>query len=134
MKNPIKILLILLLSALSLSWIEFQVKPWKVPGKYLNLKNPYVDKTDTKFVGKTLYKIHCSSCHGKQGLGDGVKAKRLKSAVPDFSLQDFQKQKDGELYFKSFIGRDEMPNFEKKIHKEEERWLLVNYMRTLKKE
>jgi len=47
----------------------------------------------------------------------------------DFSTDTFKAQSDGAIYYKSFIGRDEMPNFEKKITEEEDRWLLVNYMR-----
>ncbi|RLD80278.1 MAG: cytochrome c, partial [Bacteroidetes bacterium] len=38
----------------------------------------------------------------------------------------------GGLYYKGIIGRDEMPSFEKKISSKEDRWLLVNYLRTLK--
>jgi mono/diheme cytochrome c family protein len=134
MKNPIKILIIFILCGFSFSWIELQEKPWLVPTKYQKLKSSCANDPDPKFVGKTLYKIHCSSCHGKLGLGDGVKAKRLKKAVPDFSSPEFQNQKDGELYYKSFIGRDEMPNFENKIRNEKDRWHLINYIRKMKKE
>ena len=49
----------------------------------------------------------------------------------DLSSSEVQGQTDGELYYKSFIGRDEMPNFEKKIRGEEDRWMVVNYMRSL---
>jgi hypothetical protein len=48
-------------------------------------------------------------------------------------VADVQKQTDGEIYYKSFIGRDEMPNFEKKIPSESDRWMIVNYIRTMKK-
>jgi mono/diheme cytochrome c family protein len=30
-------------------------------------------------------------------------------------------------------GRDEMPSFKKKVAEDDDRWLLVNYLRTLKK-
>lgn len=133
MKNSVKVLLILALCSFSLSWINIQRKPWATPEKYQTLKNPYSETSDTKLVGKTQYKIHCSSCHGTLGLGDGVKSKRLKSPVPDFSGSEFQNQKDGEIYYKSFIGRDEMPNFENKIPNEKDRWLLINYIRKMKK-
>ena len=42
-----------------------------------------------------------------------------------------QAQTDGELYYKAIIGKDEMPNFEKKIRGEEDRWMLINYLRSL---
>lgn len=133
MKNPIKILIIIFLCGSSFTLITIQEKEWLVPSKYQNLKNSCSNDADLKFVGKTLYKIHCSSCHGNLGLGDGVKARRLKTKATDFSSSSFQNQKDGELYYKSFIGRDEMPNFENKIRNEKDRWLLINYIRKMKK-
>ena len=78
-----------------------------------------------------LYNKHCKSCHGSLGLGDGPKAKQLETHCGDFSTDEFQSQTDGELYYKSFIGRDEMPNFEKKITDEEDRWSVINFLRTL---
>jgi mono/diheme cytochrome c family protein len=83
-------------------------------------------------VGKELYNKHCKSCHGSKGLGDGPKSATLKTAIPAFSEKTFQAQSDGEIYYQSFIGRDEMPNFEKKILDEGDRWAVVNFMRTLK--
>ncbi len=37
---------------------------------------------------------------------------------------------DGALFYKSYIGRDDMPNYEKKMS-EEDMWLVVHYTRTL---
>jgi len=34
------------------------------------------------------------------------------------------------MYFKMIIGRNEMPAFDKKIKSEEDRWLLINYIKT----
>ena len=72
---------------------------------------------------------HCKSCHGKEGYGDGTKAKELETPMRDLTSDEVLEQTDGELYYKSFIGRDEMPNFEKKIQSETDRWALVAYMR-----
>ena len=57
----------------------------------------------------------------------------LKTSTGDFSTAKFQAQADGELYYMSFIGRDEMPNFEKKILDEADRWAVIGYIRTMKK-
>ena len=43
----------------------------------------------------------------------------------------FKSQKDGSMYYKTFIGRDDMPSFKKKIPDEEEQWLVINYIRGL---
>jgi len=106
--------------------------PWKIPAKYKKMENP-TDITDKEGLksGKKLYRKHCASCHGKTGIGDGTKAGELETSCGDFTSDEFKAQKPGEQYFKSFIGRDEMPNFEKKIKDEEDRWLVINYINSL---
>lgn len=107
--------------------------PWVVPDKYKTMKNP-TDKAnkDNLMLGKSLYNKHCKSCHGKEGLGDGTKADEVEGDLGDFSSEEFQSQTDGELFYKSYFGRDDMPNYEKKIPKKEEMWYVINYLRTLK--
>jgi len=102
---------------------------WKVPAKYQTMKNPIPAKTDAA-IGKSLYSKHCKSCHGSEGYGDGTKAKDMKGDLGDFSSAEFQKQSDGALFYKSKIGRDDMPEFSKKLT-DEDLWLVVNYTRTL---
>jgi mono/diheme cytochrome c family protein len=55
----------------------------------------------------------------------------MKGDLGDFSSEAFQKQSDGALFYKTTIGRDDMPEFAKKIPDDEDRWLVVNYMRAL---
>lgn len=105
--------------------------PWEIPSKYAKMENPYADQDLTK-VGKMLYSKHCKSCHGNNGLGDGPKAGQLETYPGDFTSDEFQSGTDGELYYKAIVGRDEMPNYEKKIPDEEDRWAIINYLRTLK--
>jgi len=53
--------------------------------------------------------------------------------MPDFSKAVVQGQTDGDLFYKTKNGRDDMPGFGKKITNDEDIWLLVNYIRGLKK-
>jgi mono/diheme cytochrome c family protein len=103
---------------------------WKVPAKYETMKNPIDAKTDAN-IGKSLYSKHCKSCHGAEGYGDGPKADEMNGELGDFSSEEFQAQSDGALFYKTTIGRDDMPEFTKKMQDDEDRWLIVNYMRTL---
>jgi mono/diheme cytochrome c family protein len=119
-----------LLSVVMLSFSSFDQEEWVVPDKYLKMKNP-TDPNEDQDIGKQLYSKHCQSCHGKTGLGDGKKADEVEGDLGDFSSAEFQAQSDGALFYKSYIGRDDMPNYEKKIPDEEDMWLIVNYMRTL---
>ena len=103
---------------------------WVVPEKYVNMKNPVPLNTD-KAIGKSLYAKHCQSCHGKQGYGDGSKADEQEGDLGDFSSAEFQEQSDGAMFYKTTFGRDDMPNYDKKMSDDEDRWLIVNHMRRL---
>lgn len=82
-------------------------------------------------IGKSLYTKHCKSCHGAKGYGNGTKADEMEGDLGGFSAEEFQAQSDGELFFKTSFGRDDMPEFTKKLLDDEDRWLIVNYIRTL---
>ena len=120
-----------ILSLVFYSFTTIVQDKWVVPDKYVKMKNPVPADQDAS-VGKSLYDKHCKSCHGKEGYGDGPKAADLKGDLGDFSSADFQKQSDGALFYKTTFGKDDMPEFSKKLPDEEDRWLVVNYMRTLK--
>lgn len=104
---------------------------WEVPAAAKKMKNP-TDPADKEgmAVGKSLYMKHCKSCHGKIGKGDGTKAEELDTPCGDFTIKEFQAQTDGEIFYKTKEGRDDMPTFKKKITDDEDIWLIVNYMRT----
>jgi mono/diheme cytochrome c family protein len=108
------------------------VENWDIPAKYKDMKNPYAGDKSLEKVGKMLYAKHCKSCHGNVGLGDGAKAASMEAKMTPFNDAKFQAQTDGVIYYQTIIGKDEMPNFEKKIPEEEDRWALINYIRTLK--
>ncbi len=84
-------------------------------------------------AGKVLWSTHCKSCHGAKGLGDGPKAEQLETETGDLTISEVQAQSDGSFFYKTTEGRDDMPSFKKKLPDADERWNLVNYMRTLKK-
>lgn len=134
-----KKIFLLLAILIGLSGISFTVKnyadqkPWPVPDNYKNMKNPVAANAESIAEGKTLYGTHCKSCHGAKGLGDGSKAAQLKTEPGDFSVVGFQSQTDGALFYKTSEGRDDMPGFKKKLPDVDERWSIVNFMRTLKK-
>ena len=109
-----------------------QPKPWVVPANFKSMKNPVATGDASTKAGLALYTKNCASCHGKTGLGDGVKARALKEFPGDFSKADFQGQSDGDHFYKTKIGRGEMPKYEGKLT-DDDIWNVVNYMRTFKK-
>lgn len=112
---------------------QYDQKPWPVPDAAKNKKNPVASNAESIANGKELWGTHCKSCHGSKGLGDGTKAAQLKTEPGDLSKATFQSQTDGAIFYKLSEGREDMPSFKKKIPDEDDRWSLVNFMRTLKK-
>jgi mono/diheme cytochrome c family protein len=108
-----------------------QPKPWEVPATFKSMQNTVAKGDVSTKAGLALYSRNCTSCHGKAGLGDGVKARMLKDFPGDFSKAEFQSQTDGSLFYKTKTGRSEMPKYEGKLT-DDDIWNVVNYMRTLK--
>ncbi len=127
------ILILLIASVIMISFTYLDdPAPWEVTGKYKNMENPVEADAGSTKIGKMLYSKNCASCHGKTGLGDGAKARGLETSPGDFSGDYYQSQTDGEHFYKTKTGRDEMPKFDKKIA-DEDIWNMINYMRTFKK-
>jgi mono/diheme cytochrome c family protein len=132
--NPV-ITIVFLIAGISIFTIitAFQdKKPWVVPDKYLKMANTNVSNAASVKAGKDLWVMHCQSCHGKSGKGDGTKAAQLKTEPGNFTLPDTQKQPDGSLFYKISEGRADMPGFKKKIPDADDIWSVVNYIRTFK--
>lgn len=135
MKNRIFIIAILLIGSYALFSMTISKssvqEPWDVPAKYQKMENPFPSDADAENIGRTLYSKHCKSCHGSKGKGDGPKAEGLDTPIPDITTNAFKEQSDGAIYYKTVIGRDDMPSFEKKISDEQDRWFIVNYIKSL---
>jgi mono/diheme cytochrome c family protein len=131
--SRISLLIVFGLSILLFSFAPLiqQKKPWNVPENDKKMKNTVKSDGESISTGKALYAKHCKSCHGKGGEGDGTKAAELKTEPGDFTSKAFQGQTDGELFYKTSEGRDDMPSFKKKIPENEDVWAIVNYLRTL---
>jgi len=129
-------LLLSIVGMINLSFMNYsqdskKKKPWVVPEKSKTLKNPVKSDDASLASGKTLYSKHCKSCHGSKGLGDGPKSKELETSCGDFTTKEFIEQTDGDLFYKTKEGRDDMPSFKKKIPDDNDIWAIVNYVRSL---
>lgn len=134
MKKTGKLFLISVMTIAGASLLTVNVmaqKPWDVPANYKTMKNPVAKGDASNNAGKVLYTKNCASCHGKTGLGDGVKARALQTFPGDFSAAAYQNQTDGEHFYKTKFGRGEMPKYEGKLS-DDDIWNMVNFMRTFK--
>jgi len=121
---------IALISVLSLivsfSYSQSVLDEWFVPNKEKgNLSIKTFDE-DFALEGQIIYENSCLSCHGNPRKGD------FSIMVPspgDVTTSLFQRQQDGELFYKIKTGRGSMPAFEDAFS-QEEIWSLVAYMRS----
>jgi mono/diheme cytochrome c family protein len=135
MKTFKKILISSAIAVMGLSFIAMNLDAqakWDAPATAKSMKNPVAKGDASNKAGMALYTKNCASCHGKAGLGDGVKARALKDSPGDFSGAAFQNQTDGEHFYKTKTGKGEMPKYEGKLS-DDDIWNIVNYMRTFKK-
>ena len=91
--------------------------------------------------GRHLYREHCATCHGETGKGDGPSSKlhAFRTSRPPHDLTDAAVQTmlaDGEIFWKMTAGYRKdgkviMPAYGKLVPAEEDRWRIVQYVRTL---
>ena len=105
---------------------------WVVPERRAKRPNPVPMDAATVTRGREVYRKECRSCHGLTGRGDGPKAAELDSKVHDITSAQVQGQTDGALFWKITEGRGDMPTTKTALS-EEERWMVVHYLRSLVK-
>jgi len=102
----------------------------------LELINPIESNAENLAEGKELFRIYCSNCHGVLGKGDGFLYTSKRFPVKPTSLvEDYvQSKPDGELYHIITMGSLSglMGAHGVQISRDN-RWLIINYMRTLAK-
>ena len=103
---------------------------WKAPIREAEKKNPVPADERSATAGKALFAKTCASCHGPAGKGDGPKGRDLQPKPSDLTSPQVTAQSEGALYWKITTGRRPMPSFRKELP-EEDRWHLVNYIRSL---
>lgn len=109
-----------------------QNSAWKAPKEADEIKNPLAGQEAELVKGKKLYNQMCAVCHGAKGKGDGVAGAALNPKPTNFTLASVQAQTDGALFWKLSEGKTPMASYKNTL-KEDQRWQLVNYLRTFKK-
>lgn len=105
---------------------------WLAPQSAASVKNPIAGNTSVLAGAKILYASNCVPCHGTKGKGDGPAAQSLDPKPADHSSAAVQSQTDGTLFWKLSEGRNAMPGYKNTLS-EQQRWELVNYIRSLAK-
>lgn len=78
--------------------------------------------------GRQLFMKNCASCHGRDGRGDTPMGRAIQT-TPDLASPSMKNKSDQELFDTITQGKAPMPSFQHLS--EEDRWNLVNFIRTL---
>jgi mono/diheme cytochrome c family protein len=121
---------------------DFSKNTWELPADADKTKNPVQATEESVAKGKELYlertKGNCIFCHGETGAGneETIAAGRLRRKPADLTNKErMTAMTDGEVFWKISKGiRGIMPAGENRMKTEEERWHVVNYVRTLAKD
>jgi mono/diheme cytochrome c family protein len=104
---------------------------WVAPSYADTIHNPLSGSSARNMEAHGIYSRVCAQCHGYQGKGDGPVAGSLKIKPANHSSPEIQKQSDGALFWKISEGRGQMAPFKETLTADQ-RWALVNFIRTLK--
>ncbi len=103
-----------------------------VPEEAAEVPNPISANDESIAAGAALFASNCAVCHGEGGHGDGPGAAGLEKQPADLTASHVQELSDGALFYIISHGRPDtpMPAWEN-ILEEEQRWQVVNFLRTL---
>jgi mono/diheme cytochrome c family protein len=111
----------------------YALSDWSAPAQARQMPNPVPATPQTIAAGMSVYMDRCQNCHGEYGNGKGSRADKLSVQPSDFTDSHAMiSQTDGELFWKISEGHKPMPSFKKKLS-DEERWQLVDFIRTFAK-
>ncbi len=98
------------------------------------LKNPLPATAETMGQGQTLFQTHCTTCHGRDGQGNGPAAAGLTPRPADLTAAHVDDHTDGDLFWWLTHGLPgtAMPAWQEQLS-ETERWLVVHYIRSLRR-
>jgi mono/diheme cytochrome c family protein len=114
---------------------------WVAPDGERARSSPVPASSEGLDRGRHLYREHCATCHGESGKGDGPSSKlhAFRTSRPPHDLTSAAVQTmlaDGEIFWKMTAGYRKdgkviMPAYGKLVPSEEDRWRIVQYVRTL---
>jgi mono/diheme cytochrome c family protein len=97
------------------------------------MKNPVPVNEETIAHGKEQYSVYCISCHGEMGDGNGyLYTSKLFTAKPTTLIEPYVlDKKDGEIYHVITMGSlSGLMGAHGSQIKAEDRWKIINYIRT----
>ncbi len=100
-----------------------------------NLKNPFAGNMSPELlkIGRQKYDTYCAVCHGYEGRGDGPVAPKMALKPPTLLSDKVINFKDARIFHIITDGQGVMASYAYQIVDENDRWAIVNYIRSLQK-
>ena len=124
---------LLVIIAVIFSTSIYSQSTWEAPKNADEITNPFKGDAEATKKGKKMYTQLCVICHGAKGKGDGMAGAALNPKPGNFTKEAFFNQTDGAIFWKIAEGKPPMAAYKDLLSKEE-RWQLINYLRTFKKQ
>jgi cytochrome c553 len=99
------------------------------------LKNPYSSNMSPEIInlGRTKFETYCAVCHGYEGHGDGPVSVKMSLKPPPLISEKIMKVPDGAIFHIISDGQGVMSSYAYQLVNENDRWAIVNYVRSLQK-
>lgn len=100
-----------------------------------SLKNPYADKATPEIleVGRKKFETYCAVCHGYEGKGDGPVSPKMALKPPPLVSDKVVGYKDARIFHIITDGQGVMSSYAQQLVDENDRWAIVNYVRSLQR-
>ena len=104
----------------------------RAQGVAQELINPVRASEASLARGREIYASSCAICHGVQGRGDGPLARTMVPRPADFRIHMIEGHTEAQLFEWVSYGVPEtaMPGYATELS-EEDRWHVINYLRSL---
>ena len=98
-----------------------------------NLKNPVAVTEESLRIGQTKFETYCAVCHGYTGMSDTPVAGKMALKPPMLAMGNSVGFPDAMIYHIVTDGRGVMSSYAYQLVNANDRWAIVNYVRTLQK-
>ncbi len=101
-----------------------------------NLKNPFAGQMTVEVIelGRTKFETYCAVCHGYEGKGDGPVSVKMSVKPPSLmSDKIMSKYNDGRIFHVISDGQGVMSSYAYQLVNPNDRWAIVNYVRSMQK-
>jgi mono/diheme cytochrome c family protein len=100
-----------------------------------NLKNPYAGQMSPEILGRgrVKFETYCAVCHGYEAKGDGPVSVKMALKPPPLISEKITKLVDGGIFHIISDGQGVMSSYAYQLVDENDRWAIVNYVRSLQK-